>query len=158
MFTHDPSWKRVRTALYWTSTSLIALSMFSGGALSLAGAEGPVQGMTELGYPVYFVTILGVAKVLGTLAILAPRFPRLKEWAYAGVTFDLLGASASHAAAGHPAGKVIVPLVLLGIAVASWALRPESRRWTAASMGQLDGREKSSPLDVQPRPLQSSPV
>jgi hypothetical protein len=92
-----------------------------------------VQGIAELGYPAYFVTILGTWKVLGGLAILAPRLLRLKEWAYAGIAFDLTGAAFSHAAMGHPAVKVIAPLVLLGIAAASWALRPPSRVLGAAT-------------------------
>jgi hypothetical protein len=74
------------------------------------------------------VTILSVWKVLGGLAVLAPHLPRLKEWAYAGMAFDLSGAAASHAAVEDPAGKIVVPLVLLGIAMVSWALRPESRK------------------------------
>jgi hypothetical protein len=137
-----------KRAGYWASTILIAFVFLSGGALSLAGAEGPSQGMVELGYPLYFVMILGIAKVLGGIAILAPRFPRLKEWAYAGIVFDLLGASASHAAIGHPVGKVIAPLVVLGIAALSYALRPEASRPI----------EKFSELDVQSRPLSASSV
>jgi hypothetical protein len=89
--------------------------------------------MAELGYPAYFVTILGTWKVLGAFSILAPRLPRLKEWAYAGIAFDLTGAAFSHAAMDHPAVKLIVPLVLLGIAAASWALRPPSRMLGAAT-------------------------
>ena len=123
---------KARNAAYWTATTLIALSMLSGGAAYLFRAEVPMRGMAELGYPAYFVLLLGVWKVLGGLAILAPRLPLLKEWAYAGIAFDLSGAAVSHAAVGDPAGKVIVPLVLLGIAAASWALRPASRRLGAA--------------------------
>ena len=119
---------KARSAAYWTSTTLIALSMFSGGAAYLARAEEPLRGMAELGYPAYFVFLLGIWKILGGLAILAPRLPLLKEWAYAGIAFDLTGAAFSHAAIGHPVAKVIVPLVILGIAAASWALRPASRR------------------------------
>lgn len=121
------------SAVYWTTTPLIALAFLSGGAAYLSGAEAPLRGMAELGYPAYFVTILGVWKVLGGLAILVPRFPRLKEWAYAGITFDLTGAAYSHASMGHPAVKVIVPLVLLGLAAASWSLRPASRKLGAAA-------------------------
>ncbi len=72
--------------------------------------------------------ILGVWKVLGGVAVLIPRFPKLKEWAYAGMLFDLTGAAASHAAVGDPLAKVVTPLLLLGIVMASWALRPEGRR------------------------------
>jgi uncharacterized membrane protein YphA (DoxX/SURF4 family) len=116
-----------RNAVYWTTTTLIALAFLSGGAAYLFRVDAPLRGMAALGYPAYFVTILGFWKVLGGLAILAPRLPRLKEWAYAGIAFDLIGAAFSHAAMGEPAAKVIVPLVLLGIAAASWALRPASR-------------------------------
>ncbi|MGZ5970135.1 MAG: DoxX family protein, partial [Polyangiales bacterium] len=84
-------------------------------------------GMGKLGYPAYFATILGTWKLLGAVAIVAPRYPRLKEWAYAGIMFDLTGASLSHLASGDPAGKVVTPLVLLGLAAASWALRPSKR-------------------------------
>src|SRR4051794_41319870 len=87
-----------------------------------------MEGMTHLGFPAYFVSSLGVWKVLGGVAVLAPRLPRLKEWAYAGMLFDLTGAAASHAAVGDPAGKVVAPLMISGIVAASWALRPESRR------------------------------
>jgi hypothetical protein len=83
-----------------------------------------------LGYPLYFFRILGFWKVLGAIAILVPRFPRLKEWAYAGIFFDLTGAAASVAAVGGYgayAFHVITPLIIAGLTVASWALRPESR-------------------------------
>jgi hypothetical protein len=83
-----------------------------------------------LGYPLYFFAILGFWKILGAIAILVPRYPRLKEWAYAGIFFDLTGAAASVAAVGGYgayAFHVIAPLVIAGITVASWALRPPSR-------------------------------
>lgn len=127
-----------RNAVYWTTTTLIALAFLSGGAAYLSRAGFALQGMAELGYPVYFVTVLGVWKVLGGLALLAPRLPLLKEWAYAGIAFDLTGAACSHAAVGHPAVKVIVPLVLLGIAAASWALRPASRRLGGMRLAQAE--------------------
>jgi len=74
------------------------------------------------------MTLLGACKVLGGLALLAPGVPRLAEWAYAGIVFNLVGAALSHAAVGHPMTKVMAPLVVLAVAVASWALRPPSRR------------------------------
>jgi uncharacterized membrane protein YphA (DoxX/SURF4 family) len=120
-----------RSAGYWTATILIALSLLSGGAAYLLRADVPLRGMADLGYPAYFVTILGIWKVLGGLALLAPRLPLVKEWAYAGIAFNLTGAAFSHAAVGDPTAKVIVPLVLLAIAAASWALRPASRRLVA---------------------------
>jgi hypothetical protein len=119
---------KFRTAGYWTTTTLIALAFLSGGVVYLAGVEAAAAGLAQLGYPPYLISILGVWKVLGALAILAPRLPRLKEWAYAGIAFDLTGAVASHAAVGDPAQKLIAPVVLLGITAASWALRPPSRK------------------------------
>lgn len=129
-----------RSTGYWIATTLIALALLSGGAAYLFRADQALQGMAELGYPAYFVTILGIWKVLGGLAILAPRLPRVKEWAYAGIAFNLSGAALSHAAIGHPATKVMVPLVLLGIAATSWALRPASRRLG----GEGAARERSA--------------
>jgi uncharacterized membrane protein YphA (DoxX/SURF4 family) len=90
--------------------------------------------MRALGYPLYFLTILGTWKVLGAAALLAPRLPRLKEWAYAGIFFDLTGAAISHAFSGDPAGKVATPLVFLLLAGASWALRPPARSWKPSSV------------------------
>ena len=86
-----------------------------------------VAGIVKLGYPVYFVVLLGVWKVLGAVAILAPRVPRLKEWAYAGIVFDLTGAAVSHAASGSSVGNVVGPALFAVPALVSWALRPESR-------------------------------
>lgn len=124
---------KMRRIAYWVTTALTAFVFLSGGAADVARPSFVMEGMTHLGYPAYFVLILGAWKVLGGVAVLAPGLPRLKEWAYAGMTFDLTGAAASHAAVGDPAGKVVTPLVILGIVMASWALRPESRRLTGAS-------------------------
>ena len=117
-----------KSVTYWITTILIAFAFISGGVAYLARLDAPVQGIVALGYPAYLVAILGVWKVLGGIAILAPRLARLKEWAYAGIVFDLTGAAFSHAVMSDPATKVIVPLVLLGIAAASWALRPANRK------------------------------
>ena len=116
--------EKFKTFAYWGATALTAFAFISGGLADLARGPAMVSGMAHLGYPSYFMLILGAWKVLGALAILAPRLPRLKEWAYAGIAFDLTGAALSHAAVGDPAAKVLVPLVILGIAAASWALRP----------------------------------
>jgi uncharacterized membrane protein YphA (DoxX/SURF4 family) len=122
---------KAKNIAYWITTILIAFSMGSGGIAQVARLQGTVDGFVRiLGYPLYFVTILGVWKVLGAIAILVPRFPRLKEWAYAGIFFDLTGAAASSAAVGvygAYAFHVVIPLILAGLTVASWALRPQSR-------------------------------
>lgn len=119
--------ENARSVGYWASTTITAFVLLTGGAAYLFRADEPLRGMGELGYPGYFVTILGAWQVLGGLAILAPRFARLKEWAYAGIAFDLTGAAFTHFSMGHSTGKVIVPLVILVVAAASWALRPASR-------------------------------
>jgi uncharacterized membrane protein YphA (DoxX/SURF4 family) len=97
--------------------------MTAAGVTELTRAPQIAVAMSHLGYPSYVATILGTWKLLGVLAILAPGFPRLKDWAYAGFFFDLSGAAISHAASGDPVGAVIVPLVLLAVVMASWTLQ-----------------------------------
>ena len=122
---------KTKSIVYWTTTILVALPIGSGGVSQVMQYRANPHGVVpELGYPLYFFAILGVWKVLGAIAILAPRFPRLKEWAYAGIFFDLTGAAASCAAVGVYGAygfHVVAPLILTGFTVASWALRPESR-------------------------------
>jgi MYXO-CTERM domain-containing protein len=131
---------KARKIGYWVATGLVAFAFVTGGGVDLSGSPQVLEGMTHLGYPPYFATILGVWKVLGAVALLAPRFPRLKEWAYAGMFFDLTGAACSHAASGDPAGKVITPLVLLAVVAASWALRPEGRKLAGEPKREADAR------------------
>jgi uncharacterized membrane protein YphA (DoxX/SURF4 family) len=122
---------KARTIAYWTMTILVALPIGSGGIGQVGQYLGNPHGIVPvLGYPMYFFAILGVWKFLGAVAILLPRFPRLKEWAYAGIFFDLTGAAASCAAVGGYGAygfHVIAPLIIAGFTVASWALRPPSR-------------------------------
>jgi uncharacterized membrane protein YphA (DoxX/SURF4 family) len=121
---------KARAIGYWVCTALIALSNLSGGIGELMRPPQVMEGMTHLGYPPYFVLILGVWKILGAIAIVIPGLALLKEWAYAGMIFDLTGASASHIASGDDLRHILVPLVLAGLVVASWALRPDSRKVT----------------------------
>ena len=93
------------------------------GASDLLHAPPMMAGLKHLGYPAYFATILGIWKLLGSAAILSPRHPRLKEWAYAGVFFTLTGAAVSHAVSGDPIPNILVPVVLLGFVMTSWALQ-----------------------------------
>ena len=120
---------KLRHSAYWVTTGLLAALFLASGAAELSSSAAVVSGMLALGYPLYFVSILGVWKILGAAALLAPRLPRLKEWAYAGIFFDLTGAAISHAVSGDPPGKVVTPLVFLAFTAASWALRPASRAW-----------------------------
>jgi hypothetical protein len=124
---------KTQTIGYWVTTALIALAFGAGGMLDILRAPAVEQVFTHLGYPGYFAIILGIYKVLGAIAVLAPGLPRLKEWAYAGMLFDLTGAVASHAAVGDPHGTFVSPLVVLGLVAASWALRPKNRTLRAAA-------------------------
>ncbi len=89
--------------------------------------------MERLGYPDYFMSIIGIWYVLAGVALIVPRFPRLKEWAYAGLVFLYTGAIASRLAVGDPLVTLVGPVILTGLTVASWALRPPTRREIAAS-------------------------
>jgi uncharacterized membrane protein YphA (DoxX/SURF4 family) len=114
---------------YWVTTALVVFELALGGVWDILRVP-QVRGLIErLGYPSYFLVILGIWKLLGAVALVIPRFPRLKEWAYAGVLFDLTGAVASLLASRlSDAGTLAYPILMTGVAVASWALRPPSRR------------------------------
>jgi len=126
---------KLKLISYWVTTAAIALETLAGGVTDLihggtelVAGQPVVQIVTHEGYPVYVLTILGVWKLLGGITLLAPRLPRLKEWAYAGLFFELTGALASGIVRGGDPGTVIwSPLILAALAVASWALRPPSR-------------------------------
>jgi uncharacterized membrane protein YphA (DoxX/SURF4 family) len=143
---HD---SKARSTGYWLTTSLAGLNFLIAGTAYLAGVQAVRDAFAELGYPAYLVPFLGACKLLGGLALLAPRLPRLKEWAYAGITCNLIGAAASHAATGHAATKVIAPLLVLAVVLASWSLRPASRR--------LDPRPEASPERNQPPAARAQP-
>ena len=120
---------RSHIVAYWVTTALVVSELALGGVWDILRVP-QVRGLIErLGYPSYFLVILGIWKLLGAVALAIPRFPRLKEWAYAGVIFDLTGAVASLLASGLiDAGMLAYPILMTGVAVASWALRPLSRR------------------------------
>jgi len=125
---------RMKLIAYWVTTAIIGLETLAGGVTDLLhGRAALVSGpyaldiITHLGYPSYLLTILGMWKVLGGIVLLAPGLPRIKEWAYAGIVFELTGAAASWVLHGDPAKELISPLTLTAFAVASWALRPPSR-------------------------------
>jgi uncharacterized membrane protein YphA (DoxX/SURF4 family) len=125
---------RARLVAYWVTTVWVALSMGGGGVAHVLHVPATVDGFVRLGYPLHFVTLLGIWKILGALALLAPKFPRLKEWAYAGFTFDLTAAAFAWAVTGASdndvsnTGHIIAALAGLPLVFASWALRPDSRK------------------------------
>jgi hypothetical protein len=122
---------KIKTIAYWTSTILGPTSFVIGGAIALTGGDQVVGALNHLGYPVYFASLLGVWKLLGAVVLTVPGLPRLKEWAYAGFVFDLTAAAFSHASVGDRGADIFGPLLFLGLVLASWALRPASRKLTA---------------------------
>lgn len=123
--------KKRNRIIYWIATVWLALGMLSTGMVQLLRAkEGPggVENMMQLGYPVYVLTLLGIWKLLGVGALLVPKSPLLKEWAYAGFFFIMTGALFSHIAAGDPANELFPSLLLLVLTVLSWYFRPANRK------------------------------
>lgn len=114
--------------IYWISTIWLALGMLSSGIVQLFNVKSETAFILELGYPVYFLTILGIGKILGVVALLIPGFPLLKEWAYAGFFFAMSGAVFSHIASGNPMTETAPALLLLILTIVSWYFRPPSRK------------------------------
>ena len=114
--------------IYWIATIWLALGMVSTGAVQLLKVKEEVDNFTQLGYPVYLLTIIGIWKFLGVVAVLIPKFPLLKEWAYAGFFFAMSGAVISHIAVGDPMKEIFPPLLLLILTIVSWYFRPGGRK------------------------------
>lgn len=121
-------WEKTRAIIYVGSTALVAMTMLSGAYRHLTQAPDLVAGIMALGYPLYVILLLGVWKLLGTIAILVPGWRRLKEWAYAGMIFDLTGATVSHLAMHSPMRHVLATVLLAGVVLVSWATRPADRK------------------------------
>ena len=121
---------RRRLAWYWVVTVPVVAEMAVGGIWDIARLSFVATLVTHLGYPSYFLVLLGTWKVLGACAMLVPRQPLLKEWAYAGAFFDYTGAAASHLLKGDGAALWVPPLAFATFTLLSWALRPPSRRLT----------------------------
>ncbi len=117
--------------IYWIATIWLALGMLSTGMVQLIKAkagQGGVDMITHLGYPVYFLTILGIWKILGVVALLIPKKPLLKEWAYAGFFFVMSAAIFSHIAMADPVTELFPSLLLLVLTLVSWYFRPMDRK------------------------------
>jgi hypothetical protein len=127
--------KKRNKIIYWIATIWLSTGMLASGALQLfkvkaEGAVAPpgVDGITQLGYPVYFLTLLGIWKMLGVLVLLSPRFPLLKEWAYAGFFFAMSAAIFSHIATGSSVNEIFPSLLMLILILISWYFRPANRK------------------------------
>ena len=117
--------------IYWGATLWLALGMVSTGAVQLLKVKtgsGGLDSIVHLGYPVYLLTILGVWKLLGVVAVLIPKNPLLKEWAYAGFFFAMSGAIYSHVASGDPVTEILPAVLLLALTFVSWYFRPADRK------------------------------
>ena len=115
-----PRSSQTTNVVYWISTTLVALLMLQGGISEIMHTEGSNQVMRSLGYPVYLNTILGVAKLFGVAAILLPVPRTLREWAYAGFTFDIAGATASFVAVGQVNWLLLIPIISLALVQTSY--------------------------------------
>src|SRR6478609_8857156 len=137
-----------KTAIYWLSTGLLGLDFLAGGAFQIARAPQAAQGFAHLGYPAYFMTLLGVWKILGALVLFVPGFPRLKEWAYAGIFFDVSAAVVSVIAVGDGFGPALLPFAFVVLTLTSWALRPASRVMQSSAAKRAAGTELTVPASA----------
>jgi hypothetical protein len=124
--------KKRNKIIYWVATIWLALGMTSTGIVQLIKMEEEITNFTNLGYPLYLMTLLGTSKLLGAVAILIPKYPLLKEWAYAGFFFVMSGAVISHFAVKDQAVTLFGPILLLILTVTSWYLRPAERKVSSA--------------------------
>ena len=127
-------WYRIRIITYWTFTVLLVLELAAGSLWNLLQIEWNRVQLSHLGYPLYFTWISGAWQIGGAAVIIAPGFPRLKEWAYAGSFFNFSGAVASHLLAGEGAPAWLAPVVFSTFVIGSWALRPSDRRLPDAEL------------------------
>src|SRR5215216_6065050 len=114
--------------IYWATTGFLAFGMMAQGLTQTFHAKGFVDIIVHLGYPLYFLTIIGIWKILGVIALLIPKYPLLKEWAYAGFFFMMSGAIFTHMAAGNSMSEIFPSLLLLILTVVSWYYRPSDRK------------------------------
>lgn len=134
---------KTKTVVYWIATLWLALGMASTGIVQLLKLQpDAVTMVTRLGYPEYLLTILGIWKILGVIAVLVPRFPLLKEWAYAGFFFSMSGAAASHIVMGDGFSEIFPPALLLVLTIVSWSFRPPSRTLLGGSESMADPNAK----------------
>ena len=140
--------------LYWLFTGLFAFLMLGSAIPDVLSMPIAVEGMhNQLGYPLYFIPFIGIAKVLGVAAILIPGYPRLKEWAYAGLVFDLVGATYSIIAAGQPVASWAFMILPLSLAACSYIFYHKKLKASLdgklASIRKGDNREAAGMLQAQ---------
>lgn len=121
--------------IYWIATLWLSLGMVSTGIIQILRTDAELQAMAPLGYPTYLLPLLGIWKLLGVIAVLMPKYPLLKEWAYAGFFFTMTGAIVSHIAIGQPVTMALPALLLLVLTLVSWYFRPADRRLVPVTKG-----------------------
>lgn len=128
VITRESDFGKTNKIIYWASTMLVVLGMLPGGIGQIFHAKWSLDLIRPLGYPEYILTIIGTWKVLGSIVLLIPKLPLIKEWAYAGFFFAMSGAVISHLVSGESMNKLISPLVLLIFIVLSWYFRAGDRK------------------------------
>ena len=114
--------------IYWIATLWLSLGMTATGIVQLIQNKDEITMFNRLGYPMYLMIMIGVWKMLGVIAVLAPRFPLIKEWAYAGFFFVMSGAVISHLAINDDPKELFGPILLIVLTIVSWYFRPASRK------------------------------
>ncbi|MHC4839697.1 MAG: DoxX family protein [Planctomycetota bacterium] len=137
----------LRKAIFWVSTGVFLLAMLGGGLMDLMQADGAKEVFDVLGYPHYLLLIIGTAKLLAVAAILTPGFQKLKEWAYAGIVIDLVGAAASHVLASD-AANVMPPIIVLGLVLTSYFLRPKVGYMSGVPLPATPARKTSQEVAI----------
>lgn len=120
--------KKANRIIYWVATLWLSLGMVSTGIVQIIKMQEEVDDFTHLGYPTYLMTIIGISKLAGVIAVLAPGLPLIKEWAYAGFLFITAGAVTSHIISGSSASSILGPALLLVLTIVSWYFRPPDRK------------------------------
>jgi hypothetical protein len=135
--------KKRNKIIYWIATVWLSLGMLSSGIVQLFKVEGEIEFILDLGYPPYFLTLLGVWKILAVVVLLIPKIPILKEWAYAGCFFAMSGAVFSHIAAGNAIAEIFPPLLLIFLTLVSWYFRPSDRKTIPMTIANVKLKKRS---------------
>ncbi|GAA2773467.1 DoxX family protein [Nonomuraea dietziae] len=144
-------WSRIRLIAFWATTFVIVFELTAGSVWNLVPIEWVEAQLRHLGYPHYFAYILGVWQAGAAVAIIAPRLPLIKEWAYAGAFFLWSSAVVSHLTIGDGLQTWGPPLMFGACAIASWVLRPADRRLPASRLRPAAGQDAAGPPETRPR-------
>jgi hypothetical protein len=140
-----------KSIAFWGATVLVATEALYGAFTYLTTAPVAVERFEHVGYPQQLRVLLGIAKLAGAIALVLPRRPTLKEWAYAGFTFTWIAATVAHYLAGD--GPLsLLPVALIGVLAISYVTRPADRRGAEEAM-PISRRDPGVPAPLTPSPL-----